>query len=72
MDMQPGATSRGGTVGAGHQARQHGVGGGHAHSPREFTYKEVRAATRGFDASRVIGNGAFGVVCKGILSHAPR
>ncbi|EEE62176.1 hypothetical protein OsJ_16963 [Oryza sativa Japonica Group] len=33
-----------------------------ARSPREFTYKELSAATRGFDASRVIGNGAFGTV----------
>uniref|UniRef100_A0ACD5ZMD8 Uncharacterized protein n=1 Tax=Avena sativa TaxID=4498 RepID=A0ACD5ZMD8_AVESA len=38
-----------------------------ARSPREFTYKELSAATRGFDASRVIGNGAFGVVYKGIV-----
>uniref|UniRef100_A0A452XU80 non-specific serine/threonine protein kinase n=1 Tax=Aegilops tauschii subsp. strangulata TaxID=200361 RepID=A0A452XU80_AEGTS len=38
-----------------------------ARSPREFSYKELSAATRGFDASRVIGNGAFGVVYKGIV-----
>lgn len=38
-----------------------------ARSPREFTYKELSAATRGFDPSRVIGNGAFGVVYKGIV-----
>ncbi|KAL6864728.1 hypothetical protein ACP4OV_015879 [Aristida adscensionis] len=38
-----------------------------ARSPREFTYKELSAATRGFDASRVIGNGAFGTVYKGII-----
>lgn len=38
-----------------------------ARSPREFTYKELSAATRGFDASRVIGHGAFGVVYKGIV-----
>ncbi|XP_062179257.1 L-type lectin-domain containing receptor kinase VIII.2-like [Phragmites australis] len=38
-----------------------------ARSPREFSYKELRAATRGFDASRVIGNGAFGTVFKGII-----
>uniref|UniRef100_A0A0D9WC94 non-specific serine/threonine protein kinase n=1 Tax=Leersia perrieri TaxID=77586 RepID=A0A0D9WC94_9ORYZ len=36
-------------------------------TPREFTYKELSAATRGFDASRVIGNGAFGTVYKGII-----
>jgi serine/threonine protein kinase len=38
-----------------------------ARSPREFTYKELSAATRGFDASRVIGTGAFGTVYKGIV-----
>nr|BAJ99781.1 predicted protein [Hordeum vulgare subsp. vulgare] len=38
-----------------------------ARSPREFSYKELSAATRGFDSSRVIGNGAFGVVYKGIV-----
>ncbi|XP_062230676.1 L-type lectin-domain containing receptor kinase VIII.2-like [Phragmites australis] len=38
-----------------------------ARSPREFSYKELSAATRGFDASRVIGNGAFGIVYKGII-----
>ncbi|CAD6273117.1 unnamed protein product [Miscanthus lutarioriparius] len=38
-----------------------------ARSPREFSYKELSAATRGFAASRVIGNGAFGTVYKGIV-----
>jgi hypothetical protein len=38
-----------------------------ARSPREFTYKELSIATRGFDASRVIGNDEFGVVYKGIV-----
>jgi hypothetical protein len=37
---------------------------------REITYKEVSAATRGFDTSRVIGNGAFGVVCKGFVPES--
>ncbi|CAN8257304.1 unnamed protein product [Cochlearia groenlandica] len=36
-------------------------------SPREFTYKELKLATDGFSASRVIGNGAFGTVYEGIL-----
>jgi hypothetical protein len=38
-------------------------------APREFNYKKVSAATRGFDASRVIENGAFGIVCKGIVLY---
>ncbi|KAL1200129.1 L-type lectin-domain containing receptor kinase VIII.2 [Cardamine amara subsp. amara] len=36
-------------------------------SPREFTYKELKLATDCFNTSRVIGNGAFGNVYKGIL-----
>ncbi|KAG9453438.1 hypothetical protein H6P81_006342 [Aristolochia fimbriata] len=36
-------------------------------SPREFTYKELKSATRGFDPVRVIGHGAFGTVYKGII-----
>ncbi|MQL82601.1 hypothetical protein Taro_015084 [Colocasia esculenta] len=35
--------------------------------PREFSYKELSVATRGFDRSRVIGHGAFGTVYKGIV-----
>ncbi|XP_068636561.1 L-type lectin-domain containing receptor kinase VIII.1-like [Aristolochia californica] len=36
-------------------------------SPREFTYKELKFATRGFDPVRIIGHGAFGTVYKGII-----
>ncbi|KAM3302615.1 putative L-type lectin-domain containing receptor kinase S.7 [Capsicum chacoense] len=32
--------------------------------PRQFSYKELRTATRGFHSSRIIGNGAFGTVYK--------
>ncbi|XP_057975361.1 probable L-type lectin-domain containing receptor kinase S.7 [Malania oleifera] len=32
--------------------------------PREFTYKELKSATRGFHSSRIIGHGAFGTVYK--------
>ncbi|EPS66505.1 lectin receptor kinase-like protein, partial [Genlisea aurea] len=35
--------------------------------PREFPYKAIHAATRGFHSSRIIGHGAFGTVFKGIL-----
>lgn len=41
-------------------------------SPREFTYKELSAATRGFDPSRVIRNGAFGVVYTGAMVAVKR
>ncbi|XVF55441.1 hypothetical protein PTKIN_Ptkin06aG0036100 [Pterospermum kingtungense] len=36
-------------------------------TPKEFSYKELKAATRCFNANRVIGHGAFGIVYKGIL-----
>lgn len=36
-------------------------------SPREFTYRELSTATRGFDQCRIIGHGAFGTVYKGIV-----
>ncbi|WCJ34565.1 Concanavalin A-like lectin protein kinase family protein [Euphorbia peplus] len=36
-------------------------------TPKEFTYKEIRLATKCFNANRIIGHGAFGTVYKGIL-----
>ncbi|XVE50851.1 hypothetical protein DITRI_Ditri01bG0197100 [Diplodiscus trichospermus] len=36
--------------------------------PREFSYKELYAATRGFHSSRIIGRGAFGNVYKAIFA----
>ncbi|KAL0375105.1 UNVERIFIED_CONTAM: L-type lectin-domain containing receptor kinase VIII.1 [Sesamum radiatum] len=35
--------------------------------PKEFSYKELNIATKGFDSNRIIGHGAFGTVYKGIL-----
>lgn len=35
--------------------------------PKEFSYKELKSATKGFDSSRIVGHGAFGTVYKGIL-----
>lgn len=35
--------------------------------PKEFSYKELRFATKCFSSARVIGHGAFGTVYKGIL-----
>lgn len=35
--------------------------------PKEFSYKELKFATKGFDSNRIIGNGAFGTVYKGNL-----
>ncbi|KAL3839641.1 hypothetical protein ACJIZ3_024232 [Penstemon smallii] len=37
-------------------------------TPKEFTYKELKFATRGFDSNRIIGHGAFGTVYKGVLA----
>ncbi|KAF8396619.1 hypothetical protein HHK36_018243 [Tetracentron sinense] len=36
-------------------------------TPREFSYRELKSATRCFDSARIIGYGAFGTVYKGIL-----
>ncbi|KAL6011082.1 L-type lectin-domain containing receptor kinase VIII.1 [Asimina triloba] len=38
-------------------------------TPREFSYKELKSATRGFDPLRIIGHGAFGTVYKGIIGE---
>ncbi|KAH6797707.1 Concanavalin A-like lectin protein kinase family protein [Perilla frutescens var. hirtella] len=35
--------------------------------PKEFSYKDLKLATKGFDSDRIIGNGAFGTVYKGIF-----
>ncbi|KAL0409889.1 UNVERIFIED_CONTAM: L-type lectin-domain containing receptor kinase VIII.1 [Sesamum latifolium] len=35
--------------------------------PKEFSYKELNIATKGFDSNRIIGHGAFGTVYKAIL-----
>ncbi|KAJ8542193.1 hypothetical protein K7X08_017059 [Anisodus acutangulus] len=37
--------------------------------PKEFSYKELKIATKGFDSTKIIGHGAFGTVYKGILSE---
>ncbi|KAG7560709.1 Protein kinase domain [Arabidopsis thaliana x Arabidopsis arenosa] len=36
-------------------------------APKEFSYKELKAGTKNFNESRIIGHGAFGVVYRGIL-----
>ncbi|CAA2978374.1 L-type lectin-domain containing receptor kinase -like [Olea europaea subsp. europaea] len=35
--------------------------------PKEFSYKELKFATKGFNSTRIIGYGAFGTVYKGVL-----
>lgn len=37
--------------------------------PKEFSYKQLKLATKRFDSSRIIGHGAFGTVYKGILGE---
>lgn len=37
-------------------------------TPKEFTYKELKTATKTFDPTRVIGHGAFGTVYRGVLN----
>ncbi|KAL6987419.1 L-type lectin-domain containing receptor kinase VIII.1 [Sarracenia purpurea var. burkii] len=36
-------------------------------TPKEFSYKDLKLATKCFNSSRIIGHGAFGTVYKGIL-----
>ncbi|KAK7305652.1 hypothetical protein VNO77_43559 [Canavalia gladiata] len=38
--------------------------------PKEFTYKDLKLATKCFSANRVIGHGAFGTVYKGVLPES--
>ncbi|KAI4369172.1 hypothetical protein MLD38_017652 [Melastoma candidum] len=35
--------------------------------PREFSYRELKSATKCFNVNKIIGHGAFGTVYKGIL-----
>ncbi|KAK7387356.1 hypothetical protein VNO78_28096 [Psophocarpus tetragonolobus] len=35
--------------------------------PKELSYRELKLATKGFSANRVIGHGAFGTVYRGVL-----
>ena len=35
--------------------------------PKEFSYRELKSATKCFNANRIIGHGAFGTVYKEIL-----
>ncbi|CAL5334796.1 unnamed protein product [Camellia sinensis] len=38
--------------------------------PKEFSYKELKSATKCFNSARIIGHGAFGTVYKGILPES--
>ncbi|XP_074268884.1 L-type lectin-domain containing receptor kinase VIII.1-like [Silene latifolia] len=35
--------------------------------PKEFSYREIKIATKSFDSNRIIGHGAFGTVYRGVL-----
>ncbi|XP_004490793.1 L-type lectin-domain containing receptor kinase VIII.1 [Cicer arietinum] len=37
--------------------------------PKQFSYKDLKSATKCFNANRIIGHGAFGTVYKGILAE---
>ncbi|KAI3677129.1 hypothetical protein L1987_86750 [Smallanthus sonchifolius] len=39
-------------------------------TPKEFSYKELKLATKCFDPTRVIGHGAFGTVFRGVISDS--
>ncbi|KAL2457189.1 putative L-type lectin-domain containing receptor kinase S.7 [Abeliophyllum distichum] len=36
--------------------------------PRQYSYKEIKSATRGFNSSRILGHGAFGTVYKAFFT----
>nr|GLL34610.1 L-type lectin-domain containing receptor kinase VIII.1-like [Ipomoea trifida] len=36
--------------------------------PKEFSYRELKSATKAFDSGRIIGHGAVGTVYKGVLN----
>ncbi|KAI8015666.1 L-type lectin-domain containing receptor kinase VIII.1 [Camellia lanceoleosa] len=38
--------------------------------PKEFSYKELKSATKCFNSARIIGHGAFGTVYRGILPES--
>ena len=38
--------------------------------PREFNYKELNSATKGFHSSRILGHGAFGTVYKAFFTSS--
>ncbi|OWM85881.1 hypothetical protein CDL15_Pgr012131 [Punica granatum] len=38
--------------------------------PREFSYRELKFASKGFHSSRILGHGAFGTVYKAYFAHS--